>query len=134
MNQSIMRRKGGGIHLRTKRPLGCGGSTSQFVRVPTGKAMGLIFLIRSAPNQCADPSLQEAEGVPMKNLGYDNPLYILPFDHRSSFELKMFGWGEDLTPDQTAEIAAANQVIYNGFKHTLGAGEPTEHDSIAVHE
>jgi len=28
----------------------------------------------------------------MKNLGYDNPLYILPFDHRSSFELKMFGW------------------------------------------
>lgn len=29
----------------------------------------------------------------MKNLGYDIPLYILPFDHRSSFELKMFGWG-----------------------------------------
>jgi len=42
----------------------------------------------------------------MKNLGYDKPLYILPFDHRSSFELKMFGWGEDLTPEQTVEIAA----------------------------
>src|SRR5262245_47748210 len=134
MNQSIMRRKGGGIHLRTKRPLGCGGSTSQFVRVPTGKAMGLIFLIRSAPNQCADPSLQEAEGVPMKNLGYDNPLYILPFDHRSSFELKLFGWGEDLTPDQTAEIAGAKQVIYDGFKAAVEAGAPKEKAGILVDE
>ena len=24
--------------------------------------------------------------------GYDRPLYILPFDHRGSFETKMFGW------------------------------------------
>jgi hypothetical protein len=24
--------------------------------------------------------------------GYNQPLYILPFDHRGSFELKMFGW------------------------------------------
>jgi hypothetical protein len=33
-----------------RRPLVCGGSAPQFARVPTGKAMGLIFLIRSAPN------------------------------------------------------------------------------------
>jgi len=26
------------------------------------------------------------------NLGFDRPLYILPFDHRGSFETKMFGW------------------------------------------
>jgi len=39
-------------------PLICDGSEPQFVRVPTGKAMGLIFLIRSAPAQCDDPSLQ----------------------------------------------------------------------------
>jgi hypothetical protein len=62
----------------------------------------------------------------MKNLGYDNPLYILPFDHRSSFELKMFGWGEDLTPEQTAEIAGAKQVIYDGFKAAVEAGAPKE--------
>ena len=49
----------------------------------------------------------------MKNFGYDNPLYILPSDHRSSFESKMFGWGEDLTPEQTEEIVATKQVIYN---------------------
>jgi hypothetical protein len=24
--------------------------------------------------------------------GYDRPLYVLPFDHRGSFETGMFGW------------------------------------------
>src|SRR5262245_34850826 len=129
-----MRRKGEGIRLRKKGRSLCGDSASQFVRVPTEKAMGLIFLIRSAPNQCADPALQEAKGVPMKNLGYDNPLYILPFDHRSSFELKMFGWGEDLTPEQTAQIAAAKQVIYDGFKEAIEAGVPKEKAGILVDE
>ena len=28
----------------------------------------------------------------------------------------MFGWTGDLTPAQTAEIAAAKQVIYDGFQ------------------
>src|SRR5215813_11284624 len=45
MDQCIMRCKGEGIRLRTKRPLICGGSAPQFVRVPTGKAMGPIFLV-----------------------------------------------------------------------------------------
>src|SRR5262244_1879683 len=129
-----MRRKGEGIRLRTKRPPVYGGSASQFVRVPTGKAMGLIFFIRSEPNQCAHLSLQEAEGDLMKNLGYDRALYILPFDHRSSLELKMFGWGEDLTPEQTAQIAAAKQVIYDGFKAAVEAGVPKEKAGILVDE
>src|SRR5215475_1440971 len=70
----------------------------------------------------------------MKNLGYDSPLYILPFDHRSSFELKMFGWGENLTPEQTAQIAAAKQVIYDGFKAAVEAGAPKEKAGILVDE
>ncbi|HKQ72126.1 MAG TPA: DUF2090 domain-containing protein [Blastocatellia bacterium] len=70
----------------------------------------------------------------MNNLGYDKPLYILPFDHRSSFELKMFGWGEDLTPEQTAQIAAAKQVIYDGFKAAIEAGVPKEKAGILVDE
>jgi myo-inositol catabolism protein IolC len=70
----------------------------------------------------------------MKNLGYDRTLYILPFDHRSSFELKMFGWGEDLTPEQTAQIAAAKQVIYDGFKAAVEAGAPKEKAGILVDE
>ena len=40
--------------------------------------------------------------------GYDRPLYILPFDHRGSFQSKLFGWKAPLSEEQTAEIAAAN--------------------------
>ena len=36
--------------------------------------------------------------------GYSNPLYILPFDHRGSFETGMFGWKGDLSPEQTAQM------------------------------
>ena len=46
--------------------------------------------------------------------GYDKPLYILPFDHRGSFETGMFGWKGELNAEQTAQIAAAKQVIYDG--------------------
>jgi 5-dehydro-2-deoxygluconokinase len=70
----------------------------------------------------------------MKNLGYDKPLYILPFDHRASFELKMFGWEGDLTPEQTAQIAASKQIIYDGFKAAIEAGVPKEKAGILVDE
>jgi 5-dehydro-2-deoxygluconokinase len=70
----------------------------------------------------------------MKTIGYDQPLYILPFDHRGSFETKMFGWHGDLTAAQTAEIAAAKQVIYDGFKAAIAAGVPREKAGILVDE
>ena len=70
----------------------------------------------------------------MKTIGYDKPLYILPFDHRGSFETKMFGWHGDLTASQTAEIAAAKQVIYDGFKAAVEAGVPKEKAGILVDE
>ena len=66
--------------------------------------------------------------------GYDQPLYILPFDHRGSFQTKMFGWHGDLTPEQTAEIAAAKQVIYDGFKAAVAGGVPKEKAGILVDE
>jgi 5-dehydro-2-deoxygluconokinase len=52
----------------------------------------------------------------MTTIGFNEPLYILPFDHRGSFQTKMFGWSSTLNSAQTAEIAAAKQVIYHGFK------------------
>jgi myo-inositol catabolism protein IolC len=67
-------------------------------------------------------------------IGFDQPLYILPFDHRGSFQTKMFGWKGTLTPQQTAEIAATKQVIYDGFKVALGAGVPKEKAGILVDE
>src|SRR5258705_13486291 len=79
-------------------------------------------------------ALPEIEQSKMKSLGYDQPLYILPFDHRGSFVTKMFGWHGDLTPAQTAEIAAAKQVIYDGFKAAIIAGVPREKAGILVDE
>jgi 5-dehydro-2-deoxygluconokinase len=66
--------------------------------------------------------------------GYDRPLYILPFDHRSSFQTKMFGWTSPLSEAQTAEIANAKQVIYDGFKSALAGGVPKEKAGILVDE
>jgi myo-inositol catabolism protein IolC len=68
------------------------------------------------------------------NVGYDKPLYIQPFDHRGSFQTKMFGWKGTLTEEQTAEIAAAKQVIYDGFKDAIAAGVPKEKAGILVDE
>jgi len=68
------------------------------------------------------------------NIGYDKPLYIQPFDHRGSFQTKMFGWKGTLTAEQTAEIAAAKQVIYDGFKDAIAAGVPKEKAGILVDE
>jgi hypothetical protein len=46
------------------------------------------------------------------NLGYNKDLYVQPFDHRGSFQVKLFGWAEAMTDAQTAEIAATKQVIF----------------------
>ena len=67
-------------------------------------------------------------------LGFNKPLYILPFDHRGSFETKMFGWEGALTDEQTGQIAAAKQVIYEGFQAAVAAGVPKEKAGILVDE
>jgi 5-dehydro-2-deoxygluconokinase len=66
--------------------------------------------------------------------GYDKPLYFLPFDHRGSFKTGMFGWKGVLTPEQTAQIAATKQVIYDGFKTAVSAGVRKEKAGILVDE
>jgi len=70
----------------------------------------------------------------MTALGFDKPLYILPFDHRGSFQKKMLGWDGELSEQQTAEIAAAKRVIYDAFKAAVHAGVPKEKAGILVDE
>ncbi|MGH7138534.1 MAG: 2-deoxy-5-keto-D-gluconate 6-phosphate aldolase domain-containing protein, partial [Pirellulales bacterium] len=67
-------------------------------------------------------------------LGFDKPLYFLPFDHRASMQTKMFGWQGVLNAAQTAEIAAAKRVIYDGFLAAISASAPTENAAILVDE
>jgi myo-inositol catabolism protein IolC len=66
--------------------------------------------------------------------GYDHPLDILPFDHRSSFENEMFCWDSPLSDAQTAAIAGAKQVIYDGFLAALAGGIPREKAGLLVDE
>jgi myo-inositol catabolism protein IolC len=67
-------------------------------------------------------------------LGYNKPLYILPFDHRGSFQTGMFGWKGVLSPEQTAQIAAAKEVIYDGLKAAVTAGVAKDRAGILVDE
>ena len=55
------------------------------------------------------------------DLGYDGKLYILAFDHRGSFQKKMFGIEGDPTPEQTETITDAKHLIFEGM---LKAVEP----------
>ena len=68
------------------------------------------------------------------DLGYDRPLYILPFDHRSSFEKGLFGFKPPLTPEQTATVASSKQIVYDGFKLALSRGAPRDAAGILVDE
>jgi myo-inositol catabolism protein IolC len=68
------------------------------------------------------------------SIGFDRDLYVLPFDHRGSFETQMFGWEEPLTLEQTAKIADAKKVVYDGFKVAVAAGVPKEKAGILVDE
>jgi myo-inositol catabolism protein IolC len=65
-------------------------------------------------------------------LGYHKPLYILPFDHRGSFQTGMFGWKGPLSPEQTAQIAAAKQVIYDGLQAAVAGGVAQERAGLLV--
>ncbi len=68
-------------------------------------------------------------------LGYDGKLYILAFDHRGSFQKKMFGIQGDPTPEQTATIADAKHLIFEGMEKAAARGEvPGEQVGVLVDE
>ena len=60
-------------------------------------------------------------------IGYNKPLYILPFDHRSSFAKGLFGWKGPLTQEQTERIVQSKAVIYDAFRLSLAKGVSKEH-------
>ncbi len=63
-------------------------------------------------------------------LGYDGKLYILAFDHRGSFQKKMFGIEGDPTPEQTATIDDAKKLIFEGMLQATQRG--AEADTLGV--
>jgi myo-inositol catabolism protein IolC len=67
-------------------------------------------------------------------LGYDGKLYILAFDHRGSFQKKMFGINGDPTPEETATIADAKHLIFEGMLQAVERGAEPGATGVLVDE
>jgi 5-dehydro-2-deoxygluconokinase len=68
------------------------------------------------------------------SVGYNRPLYILPFDHRGSFQTGLFGWTGALDAEQTARVSAAKWVVYEGFRASIGEAITQDRAGILVDE
>ncbi len=67
-------------------------------------------------------------------LGYDGKLYILAFDHRGSFQTKMFGIHGDPSPEQTATITDAKQLVFEGMQLAVERGAEAGATGVLVDE
>ena len=68
------------------------------------------------------------------NLGYDQTLYILAFDHRGSFQKKFFGIEGEPDAEQTAIIADAKHLIFEGMLQAVAAGAEPAISGVLVDE
>src|SRR2546423_10868340 len=68
------------------------------------------------------------------DLGYDQTLYILAFDHRGSFQKKFFGIEGEPDPEQTAIIADAKHLIFEGLLQAVSAGADASVTGVLVDE
>ncbi len=67
-------------------------------------------------------------------LGYDGKLYILAFDHRGSFQKKMFGIEGDPTPEDTDTISDAKRLIFEGMLLAVERGAEAGATGVLVDE
>jgi myo-inositol catabolism protein IolC len=67
-------------------------------------------------------------------LGYDGKLYILAFDHRGSFQKKMFGIQGDPTPEEVEKIADAKRLIFEGMEIAVERGVDASATGVLVDE
>src|SRR4051794_12262449 len=67
-------------------------------------------------------------------LGYDGKLYILAFDHRGSFQKKMFGIQGDPSEEETRTISDAKHLIYEGMVKAVERGAEAGAAGVLVDE
>ncbi len=66
-------------------------------------------------------------------LGYRKDLFVLPFDHRSSFERGLLGIsGRQPDPQEVERLSAYKRVIYEGLLEALSSGVPKDSAAILV--
>jgi myo-inositol catabolism protein IolC len=68
------------------------------------------------------------------SLGYDGKLYILAFDHRGSFQKKMFEIHGDPTPEETETVSDAKTVVYEGMEAAVRRGADSSAAGVLVDE
>jgi myo-inositol catabolism protein IolC len=99
------------------------------VRVnPAARPQGLTTAVDSPGN-----AKTKTKDVAM-SLGYDGKLYILAFDHRGSFQKKMFGIEGDPTPEQTETISDAKRLIFEGMLEAVSRGAEASQTGVLVDE
>jgi 5-dehydro-2-deoxygluconokinase len=67
-------------------------------------------------------------------LGYQDKIYILAFDHRGSFQKKMFGIEGDPSPEQVDRIADAKRLIFEGMLEAVRLGAEASATGVLVDE
>jgi 5-dehydro-2-deoxygluconokinase len=68
------------------------------------------------------------------NPGYDQTLYILAFDHRGSFQKKFFGIEGEPDAEQTAIIADAKHLIFEGMLQAVAGNADAASAGVLVDE
>jgi 5-dehydro-2-deoxygluconokinase len=61
-------------------------------------------------------------------------MYMLPFDHRSSFEQGLFGFTAPLTLAQRAKVTDAKQVVYAALRKAIADGVARDQAALLVDE
>lgn len=67
-------------------------------------------------------------------LGFDGKLYILAFDHRGSFQKKMFGIQGEPTAEETETISDAKKLIFEGMEKAVERGVDASSTGVLVDE
>src|SRR4051794_8056287 len=67
-------------------------------------------------------------------LGYDGKLFILAFDHRGSFQKKMFGIEGEPNEEQTQTISDAKHLIFEGMLAAAEKGLDEQASGVLVDE
>jgi myo-inositol catabolism protein IolC len=68
------------------------------------------------------------------SIGYDHPLYLLPFDHRHSYVTGMFHATPPLSAEVREAVVDSKRLIYDGFRQALDPGVPIGSAGILVDE
>src|SRR4051812_35578014 len=104
------------------------------MRVDYSQIYGILFASETNRDAALAPAGGSRMPMKTKERGYTRELMVLPFDHRNSFQEKLFGIHGVPTPEQTKLIASYKNMIYDGFEKAVNSGLPRDKMGILVDE